>query len=98
MILFVLKKKKNLHPGKDFRKNWYLLESTQYTQLVFEQFFAKHFLCNVFFVTKRTGRSEPCFTSVPEFVDPVFAKKSPKRAFSMTENERFGLVGAKTDI
>jgi hypothetical protein len=33
---------------------------------------------------------------VPEFIDPVFAKTSPKRAFSMTENERFGLVFLKT--
>ncbi len=30
--------------------------------------------------------------SVPEFIDPVFAKTSPKRWFSMTENEHFGLV------
>jgi len=35
-------------------------------------------------------------TSVPEFIDPVFAKTSPKRSFSMTEYERFGLVFAKT--
>jgi hypothetical protein len=33
---------------------------------------------------------------LPEFIDPVFAKTSPKRLFSMTENERFGLVFAKT--
>jgi hypothetical protein len=33
---------------------------------------------------------------VPEFIDPVFAKTRPKRSFSMTENERFGLVLAKT--
>ncbi len=33
---------------------------------------------------------------VPEFVDPVFVKTSPKRSFSMTENKRFGLVFAKT--
>jgi hypothetical protein len=33
---------------------------------------------------------------VPEFIDPVFAKTSPKRAFSMAENERFGVVFAKT--
>jgi hypothetical protein len=33
---------------------------------------------------------------VPEFIDPVFAKSSPKRAFSLIENERFGLVFAKT--
>ncbi len=33
---------------------------------------------------------------MPEFVDPVFEKTSPKLAFSMTDNERFGLVLAKT--
>ncbi len=33
---------------------------------------------------------------MPEFIDPVFAKTSPKRSFSMTENERFGLDVAKT--
>jgi hypothetical protein len=33
---------------------------------------------------------------VPEIIDPVFAKTSPKRSFSMTENERFGLVFANT--
>ncbi len=33
---------------------------------------------------------------VAEFIDPVFAKTSPKRSFLMTENERFGLVFAKT--
>jgi hypothetical protein len=34
--------------------------------------------------------------SVPEFIDLILAKTSPKRSFSMTENERFGLVFAKT--
>ncbi len=34
--------------------------------------------------------------SVPEFIDPVFAKTSTKRSFSDIENERFGLVFAKT--
>ncbi len=33
---------------------------------------------------------------VPEFIDPVFAKTSPKCSFSVIENERFGLVFAKT--
>jgi hypothetical protein len=33
---------------------------------------------------------------VPEIIDPVFAKISPKRSFCMTENERFGLVFGKT--
>jgi hypothetical protein len=34
---------------------------------------------------------------VPEIIDPVFAKTSPKkRSFCMTENERFGLVFVKT--
>jgi hypothetical protein len=35
-------------------------------------------------------------TTVPEIIDPVFAKTSPKRTFSMTEYERFGLVFTKT--
>jgi len=32
---------------------------------------------------------------VPEFIDPAFANTSPKRSFSMTENECFGLVFTK---
>jgi hypothetical protein len=32
---------------------------------------------------------------VPEFIDPVFTKTSPKRSFSISENERFGLVFVK---
>jgi hypothetical protein len=35
-------------------------------------------------------------SAAPEFIDPVFAKTSLKRSFSMTENERFGFVFAKT--
>jgi hypothetical protein len=33
---------------------------------------------------------------VPEFIDPVFTKTSQKRSFTVIENERFGLVLAKT--
>ncbi len=33
---------------------------------------------------------------MPEIIDPVFTKTSPKRSFCMTENERFGLVFTKT--
>ncbi len=33
---------------------------------------------------------------VPEFIDPVFTKTSPIRSFSVIQNERFGLVFAKT--
>ncbi len=33
---------------------------------------------------------------MPEIIDPVFAKTSPKRSFCKTENERFGLVFVKT--
>ncbi len=33
---------------------------------------------------------------VPEFIDPVFVKTSPKRSFSVIQNERFGLVFVKT--
>jgi hypothetical protein len=36
------------------------------------------------------------FDSVAEFIDPVFAKTAPKHSFSLIENERFGLVFAKT--
>jgi hypothetical protein len=35
-------------------------------------------------------------TPVAVILDPVFAKTSQKRSFSMTENERFGLVFANT--
>ncbi len=33
---------------------------------------------------------------VPEIIDLVFAKTSPKRSFSMTEYERFGLIVTKS--
>ncbi len=33
---------------------------------------------------------------MPEFIEPVFTKTSPKRSFSVTQNERLGLVFAKT--
>jgi hypothetical protein len=35
---------------------------------------------------------------VPEIIDTVFAKTSPKRSFSMTEYERFGLVFTETRV
>jgi hypothetical protein len=35
---------------------------------------------------------------VPEIIDTVFAKTSPKRSFSMTEYECFGLVFTKTRV
>jgi hypothetical protein len=35
---------------------------------------------------------------VLEIIDPVFAKTSPKRSFSMTEYERIGLVFTKTRV
>jgi hypothetical protein len=37
-------------------------------------------------------------STVPEFIDPVFTKASPKCSFSVIENERFGLVFAKTGL
>jgi hypothetical protein len=36
--------------------------------------------------------------AVPEIIDTVFAKTSPKRYFSMTEYERFVLVFTKTRV
>ncbi len=35
---------------------------------------------------------------MPEIIDPVFAKTSPKRLFSMTEYECFGLLFTKTRV
>jgi hypothetical protein len=35
-------------------------------------------------------------TSMPEFIDPVITKTSPKRSFSVIENAHFWLVSAKT--
>ncbi len=35
-------------------------------------------------------------SSVPEFIDPVFAKTSQKCSFSVIQNERFELVFANT--
>ncbi len=34
---------------------------------------------------------------LPQFIDPVFVKTSPQRSFSITENDHFGLVFAKTE-
>jgi hypothetical protein len=48
------------------------------------------------------GRTEKTFparlfnTLVPEFINPVFAKTGLKCSFSVIDNERFGLVFAKT--
>ncbi len=36
------------------------------------------------------------FTTVPEILDPVFAKTSQNARFLLSENERFGLVFVKT--
>ncbi len=36
--------------------------------------------------------------AVPEIIDTVFAKTSPKLSFSMTKYERFGLVFTKTRV
>jgi hypothetical protein len=33
------------------------------------------------------------YSAVPEFIDPVSVKTSPKRSFSMTKNERFTVLG-----
>ncbi len=35
-------------------------------------------------------------TTVPEIIDPVFAKTSQNARFLLSENERFGLVFVKT--
>jgi hypothetical protein len=40
----------------------------------------------------------PLRRAMPKFIEPVVAKASPKRSFSMIENERFGLVFAKLGL
>ncbi len=42
-----------------------------------------------------SGRSHVS-QSVPEFIDPVFTKTSPKRSFSLNRKQAFWLVFAKT--
>jgi len=44
------------------------------------------------------GRRGPVTKPMPKIIDPVFAKTSPKRSFSMTEYARFGLVFTKTPV
>jgi hypothetical protein len=46
---------------------------------------------------KESYQLSPC-TPVPEIIDTVFAKTSPKPSFSMTEYWRFGLVFTKTRV
>jgi hypothetical protein len=36
------------------------------------------------------------YSTVPEIIDPVFAKTSQNARFLLSENERFGLVFVKT--
>ncbi len=43
----------------------------------------------------KNSASDPDSRPVPEFIEPVLAKTTPKRSFR-TENERFELVFAKT--
>jgi hypothetical protein len=46
--------------------------------------------------TKKNLRKFRKYCPVPEIIDTVFAKTSPKRSFSSTEYDRFGLVFTKT--
>jgi hypothetical protein len=48
-------------------------------------------------MTANAGVSQPMST-VPEIVDPVFAKTSRKSSLSMTAYESFGLVFTKTRV
>jgi hypothetical protein len=41
----------------------------------------------------REPQEEPSYRTVTEFMNPVFAKTSLKRSFSVIENERFGTFG-----
>jgi hypothetical protein len=43
-------------------------------------------------------QKQPTSKPVPEIIDTVFTKTSPKRSFYMTEYERVGLVFTKTRV
>jgi hypothetical protein len=49
-------------------------------------------------ISATAGSRAASKTTVPEIIDTVFAKTSPKRSFSMTEYERFRLVFTKTRV
>jgi hypothetical protein len=51
---------------------------------------------NELFLSLFWSKNAIYLSPVPEFIDPVFTKTSPKRLFSVIQNERFGLVFAKT--
>jgi hypothetical protein len=53
-------------------------------------------IMNTFLADFYQASNKKC--SVPEIIDTDFAKTSPKRSFSMTEYERFGLVFTKTRV
>ncbi len=44
----------------------------------------------------RLPRQRSTYTTVPEFIDPVFTKTIPKRSFSLNRKRAFWLVFAKT--
>jgi hypothetical protein len=55
-------------------------------------------LCGVTWRSSHVSLSCPLVSpsSVPEIIDPVFAKTSQNARFLLSENERFGLVFVKT--
>ncbi len=50
----------------------------------------------IFRVQKLNQNFTFCTSSVPEFIDPVFKKTSPKRSFSLNRKRAFWLVFVKT--
>jgi hypothetical protein len=48
-------------------------------------------------ITRASGREGALDTPMPEFIDPVFTKTSPKRSFSLNRKRAFWLVFAKTE-
>jgi hypothetical protein len=52
--------------------------------------------CDIQFTGQQQNVEADQLLPVPEFIDPVFVKTSPKRSFSVIQNERFGLVFVKT--
>ncbi len=56
------------------------------------------FILRYLFYVHHHEKSSNHFTPVPEIIDAVFVKTSPKRSFSMTEYEHVGLVFTNTRV
>ncbi len=86
--------------GWHFRLCWHTSETQRSVigRNIWHYFWRFAICIDMFWAVQYAHTKPVCLLSLPEIIDPVFAKTSPKRSFSMTENERFGLVFTKTQV